>query len=473
MKKFAFLTAMALCLGFTACDDYEEPNPDSQKNPQEAIFEVDGVSVYANTAQYDLAALDAEGKLADVLTVDAANVPDGYQVSMVMQLSKDDSFANYAEVETTTDGNIIYVDPKVLGKAYKENLTKDPAAATVKVRYAGYLVNKTSKSRIGDPDTYFGIYDLSLVPLAADKLIEKTYRLEHSIDGVKWSEGVEFAHSSASPYDDPEFSLAFTFTSDMLGENGVYWRIVSGAGHIFGVSEEEAFNDKGNLVEGAAPAVSFLEGPVLFNINMSENTFSYIQAIECFWTPGQSNGWSFDERNQIIWTNDYNNYYGFIYLDKEFKLSPNPEWKGDFGCDGGMTYTQAEDGHCVGTGVAKGSKNINVETPGVYWVELNYGTKDLKLTECKVIGLIGGFNGWGATAAMTPSADYLTWTGTFTFSAGDEWKFRANDNWDINLGGSLDNLTPGGDNLKCAEAGEYVITLNLKARPYTATVVKK
>ena len=74
---------------------------------------------------------------------------------------------------------------------------------------------------------------------------------------------------------------------------------------------------------------------------------------------------------------------------------------------------------------------------------------------------------------MTPSADYLTWTGEFALSAGDEWKFRANDGWDINLGGALDNLVSGGDNFKCTETGTYVITLNLKARPYTATVVKK
>jgi hypothetical protein len=87
--------------------------------------------------------------------------------------------------------------------------------------------------------------------------------------------------------------------------------------------------------------------------------------------------------------------------------------------------------------------------------------------------VIGGFNSWGAQENLTPSADYLTWTGTVTIGAGDEWKFRANDNWDINLGGSLDNLTPGGDNIKTTEAGTYKITLDLSSLPYKATVVKQ
>jgi hypothetical protein len=58
-------------------------------------------------------------------------------------------------------------------------------------------------------------------------------------------------------------------------------------------------------------------------------------------------------------------------------------------------------------------------------------------------------------------------------SAGDGWKFRANDDRAINLGGSLSNLTQGGDNIECSETGTYTITLDLSSLPYTATVVKQ
>ena len=39
----------------------------------------------------------------------------------------------------------------------------------------------------------------------------------------------------------------------------------------------------------------------------------------------------------------------------------------------------------------------------------------------------------------------------------DEFKFRANDDWGINWGGSFNNLTQDGPNLKISEAGTYFI----------------
>lgn len=79
--------------------------------------------------------------------------------------------------------------------------------------------------------------------------------------------------------------------------------------------------------------------------------------------------------------------------------------------------------------------------------------------------------GWDASTALT-SDDYLVWKGTVAMTEG-EFKFRANDNWDINLGGSLDDLVQGGDNIKSPGAGTYEVTLDLSKLPYTATFTKK
>ena len=38
-------------------------------------------------------------------------------------------------------------------------------------------------------------------------------------------------------------------------------------------------------------------------------------------------------------------------------------------------------------------------------------------------------------------------------------RFRANDGWDINWGGTENNLTQGGNNIKVATAGKYFIQL--------------
>ena len=41
----------------------------------------------------------------------------------------------------------------------------------------------------------------------------------------------------------------------------------------------------------------------------------------------------------------------------------------------------------------------------------------------------------------------------------NEFKFTTNGSWDINLGGSVDDLSEGGGNLSIAEAGNYTIKL--------------
>jgi hypothetical protein len=52
------------------------------------------------------------------------------------------------------------------------------------------------------------------------------------------------------------------------------------------------------------------------------------------------------------------------------------------------------------------------------------------------------------------------------------FKFRANDDWAINVGGSLTGLTQDGANISIAAAGNYTITLDVSKKVYTSTVTK-
>ena len=63
----------------------------------------------------------------------------------------------------------------------------------------------------------------------------------------------------------------------------------------------------------------------------------------------------------------------------------------------------------------------------LYYIELNYATRALRLTQINTIGIIGGFNGWGNSNEMAPSEDLLTWTITQDMTEGDEWKIRMNN----------------------------------------------
>ena len=81
-----------------------------------------------------------------------------------------------------------------------------------------------------------------------------------------------------------------------------------------------------------------------------------------------------------------------------------------------------------------------------------------KVTPISGIGLIGPAQagGWDTDTDLTYNPATRAWEGTFDLIA-DEFKFRANDDWAINWGGSAENLTQDGANLKITTAGKYFI----------------
>ena len=83
-------------------------------------------------------------------------------------------------------------------------------------------------------------------------------------------------------------------------------------------------------------------------------------------------------------------------------------------------------------------------------------------------GIIGSATpgGWDNDTNMTWDATKKVFTLTLDLKSSGAFKFRANDGWDINLGGNLNALTAGGDNLTITANGNYTVTLdpiNLKA----------
>ena len=77
---------------------------------------------------------------------------------------------------------------------------------------------------------------------------------------------------------------------------------------------------------------------------------------------------------------------------------------------------------------------------------------------------------------MTWNAEDESWTATLDLAA-DYLKFRANDGWDINFGGDINNLNEGGNNIRIDEAGTYEVKLYLScshgATTRYATFTKK
>lgn len=487
MKKAAFFSLLALCLGFTACDNYEEPNPPAQSNPQEAIFKADGVTFTPQTGTLNLGTINEEGGAAQVAAVSLTDFPENYTLKLVMDVAPTDQFEKIESISTeVNEEGLVTVNPDVLQGAINNVITKDPAALKVYTRFAAYAVNGKTEVRIGGPDVYYCAETLNIVPIQPGFVIEEGYYFMYSTDGTTWSKenSIELEQAAqGSPYDIPTFSFTYDFPVDMVAD-GIYWQILAksqyegfssnSAGFVPGTDNQDG-HDGALVAEGIVNSdnagMFFMDGMVLFTINMEKRTFSYIQAIENFYTPGGANGWSFPYPS--LFTNDYNNYFGFVSLSGEFKFSPDAGWNGrDFGQSNSSFSYKEDNGIYHGEGVAIGGDNIPVPEASLYYMTMNYTTRATTLTQIVSLGLIGGFNDWGSQLAMTPNADFTEWTVDVTFENDTEWKFRMNDNWDINLGGDVQNLTIGGDNIK-TDAGSYTVKLILKGQPYAAEITKK
>ncbi|MFA8341802.1 MAG: SusE domain-containing protein [Rhodothermaceae bacterium] len=185
---------------------------------------------------------------------------------------------------------------------------------------------------------------------------------------------------------------------------------------------------------------------------------------------GSINGWN----NNGLFMPAYGNnvHGGFQYLDNsaEFKLLVRRgDWSGAWGA-GAAPGQIAENGDNV---VA--STLPSFDGPGFYEIKANLAKGTVTLTKL-VIGVIGDATagGWDTDVDMTFNTTTKKWEASVTFSGSGEFKFRANDAWDIDFGGALDNIEYKGSNIATPGAGTYKVVLDISAaETYTATVTKE
>lgn len=126
--------------------------------------------------------------------------------------------------------------------------------------------------------------------------------------------------------------------------------------------------------------------------------------------------------------------------------------------------------------VKPGAGNLQVEETGTWYMTVN--TDELTWeSELRNFALVGSFTGWGEDPdiPLEFDADEQVFTVTVDLEADDEFKWRANSAWDVDLG--LDEndetvLAYGGANLTVEEAGNYTIILDLYAEVPTYEIIK-
>lgn len=270
----------------------------------------------------------------------------------------------------------------------------------------------------------------------------------------------QFSHSDKDVFDDPVFTYVLTGGSELwfaFGDAEALDAIdANDWSQLFGTTGQSEdlsgkFDRRYNLdgdhsfhVDGTAKFYRFQINALDMTYEITPLNFDpYVYFI------GATDGWANAEQRLAL-TDDSGIYTGFLYCadpngwGNEFKFQKEP----------GNWDTEINTGHMTGgiTGdFGDGGGNFKATAgEGVYFVTLDMANMSISAVRINNMNLVGDFNGWNAG----DDAQQMTWNATdycFEISGAgvtaNGWKFTCNNSWDINLGGTVDNLVANGDNL--------------------------
>lgn len=214
----------------------------------------------------------------------------------------------------------------------------------------------------------------------------------------------------------------------------------------------------GGVLDPGADNINSSKG--FYKINADATALTYTAIAQVWGVIGSGSPMGWDDETPLVYSPEAMQWQGVMHFTAaEIKFRANHDWGFNYGSD-------AADGN-----LQPGGANIPVDVEADYSIELDFSTPNEYTYVLNRWGLIGDATpgGWDTDTDMTWDADNGVLSVTLDLTAGS-FKFRANDGWDINYGGDLGALTPGGDNIAVAEAGSYTVTFN----PWglTATVTK-
>ena len=203
--------------------------------------------------------------------------------------------------------------------------------------------------------------------------------------------------------------------------------------------------------------ISLPMGYYKININAGVDPMTYTAVAMNWGIIGGLTGWS--SQLPLTYNPAVRVWTGGIHLPAgPWKFRANNSWDYNYGATAGSLNLVA------------GGDNIETTVEDDYAITLNLSTPLAYTYRADRWGVIGDATpgGWSDDTNMTWDAVNGRFTVTLNLTAA-AFKFRANDSWDYNLGGSLTALTAGGDNIPVPSAGNYTITLNPWTKVATLT----
>ena len=424
-------------------EDYTDwGNP--QTNPQEEAVAFGNGSV-APVDVINLADVKTEKvKVASIVaptSSDAAYTPN-YKINFDGQSFDIDADGNMATAELTS-----YIVDK---------WGKRPTERDIDATLDAWVSNGATAVKMATSEKF----QIKAIPEAP--VIEEGYYLVGDMFKTKDHEGwtkeaaKAFNHSDKDVYDDPVFTITFETT-----KADQYWKIIpkknidSGdiwAAGVVGPKVDGDDSMTGTLTNGDAKAGKIAKaGKYKLTINMMDYTYTIeeVKYDPFIYFIGATDGWTNAEQKLALVDANTGTYTGFLYCadpnnwGNQFKFQRVAgSWDNEINSSTFNTFDGAATNENGNIGVNAGE--------GVYYFDVNLANGTIKATKVETMGLIGNFNSWAGDAAMTWNAEEYCFEATNVGVTADGWKFRVNGGWDINLGGSLNNLTAGGDNIAVA-----------------------
>lgn len=265
-----------------------------------------------------------------------------------------------------------------------------------------------------------------------------------------------FKHSDKDVYEDPIFTVSFETT-----KADQYWKIIPKknidaddlwAAGVVGPKVDGDDSMTGLLTNGDAKAGKIAKaGKYKLTINMMDYSYTLeeVNYDPFIYFIGATDGWTNAEQKLALVDDAKGVYTGYLYCadpngwGNQFKFQRVAgSWDNEINSSAFSTFSGAATSEGGNIGVNAGE--------GVYYFDVNLGEGTITATKVETMGMIGTFNNWDGDAVMTWNAEEYCFEATNAGVTADGWKFRVNGGWDINLGGSLNNLTAGGADLKVA-----------------------
>ena len=440
------LLGMTLLMSMVSCtEDYTDwANPQSNPDKEEAVSFGDG-------------SVTPEGviNLADV-TGDKVKV-----ASIVAPTSTKDTYAPFFKInfggqsfDIDADGNMAKAD---LVNYITNKYGKRPTERDIDATLDAWQSNGSTAVKMATSEKF----QVKAIPEAP--FIDNGYYLVGDMfttDDVNgWTKGVAkaFNHSEKDVYDDPIFTVSFETT-----KADQYWKIIPKknidaddlwAPGVVGPKVDGDDSMTGALTNGEAKAGKIAKaGKYKLTINMMDYSYTIeeVNYDPFIYFIGSTDGWKSNDQKLALVDDAKGVYTGYVYLADpnnagfEFKFQrAKGNWDTAIGAGTFVSFAGAA------IGVDNGNLGVNAGE-GVYYVDVNLSEGTITATKVETMGIIGGFNNWAGDAPMTWNAEEYCFEATNVGVTADGWKFRVNGDWPINLGGSINNLTAGGDNLTVA-----------------------